>query len=303
MKVIKESRDIAIPDSDMVTVTVMNHHVEIQHLEKANKKATIKKLDAENYIVHSTGEIKQFEHQYNRQQSLHSLRITLKRLRYLINNNFTGSPNELFLTLTYKDNMTSTKRLYKDFEKFIKRLRYEFRNQTTIDYLSVVEPQARGAWHCHVLVKFNSLDYAYLDNAFLRSLWGLGFVKIKSLKEVDNIGAYLSAYLADVELNKDNLALTRKEGTSLIEKSVDGEEKTYIKGGRLHMYPAGMNLYRCSKGIVIPERVEMRFSEIKKIVGFAEPNYQRSITIHEGEFANTIQYQQYNIKRKHTQVT
>src|SRR5581483_624994 len=270
----------------------MNHIIEVQHMEKMNRKANIKKLDADRYLDIGTGEIKEFEHSVNRQENHNSLRQTFKKLRYLINNNFTGKGNELHIILTYKRNETDTIALYNDFKRFMTRLKRKHKN-TTIDYISVVEPQERGAWHCHVLMRFNDLEKIYIKNKELRELWGQGFVTIKSLKDVDNIGAYLSAYLADVELTDEKQGL----GKEVQIKLVEGQEKRFIKGGRLHMYPPGMNLYRKSKGIVEPERVEMSYGKVKKEVGAATPHFQKSITIQDGEFENTIQYVQYNTKR------
>lgn len=291
------SGQVSINDSDIVKVTKMNHLVEVQHMEKVNRKANIKKLDNDTYVEISTGEIKEFDHSLNRQENINSLRQTFKKLRYLINNNFTGNGNELHIILTYKKNMMDTETLYTDFNKFIKRLKYKFQQETSIDYISVVEPQERGAWHCHVLMRFNELDKVYIKNKDLRDLWGLGFVKIKGLKDVDNIGAYLSAYLADVELSEENVMKGIEKGLELKIANVDGVEKKFLKGGRLHMYPSGMNIYRKSKGIVEPVREEMSFRMVKKIVGAATPHYEKSITIQDGEFTNTIQYVQYNTKR------
>jgi len=278
----------------------MGHILEVQHMEKVNRSANIKKLDSDRYIDLSTGEIKEFSHSENRQQNFNSLRQTFKKLRYLINNNFVGSKNELHVILTYKENMKDTKRLYSDFDKFFKRLRYKYKKETSIDYLTVVEPQGRGAWHFHVLVRFNDLESIFIKNKDLRELWGNGFVQIKSLKDIDNIGAYLSAYLADVELSEDNVIQAIAEGSEISVKVVEGEEKKFIKGGRLHMYPSGMNLYRKSRGIIEPEREEMPYHAVKKIVGSAQPHYQKSITIEDGDFKNTIQYEQYNTKRIHS---
>lgn len=295
---VKSSSDkVFIDKNKVVKVTQMNHIVEVQCMDKVNTKAHIKKLDKDTYVDLQTGEVKEFNHSENRQQNYNSLRQTFKKLRYLINNNFTGKGNELHIILTYKANMTDSKQLYEDFDKFMKRLRYQYKKETTVDYLSVVEPQGRGAWHCHVLMRFNELDKVYIKNKDLRALWGLGFVTVKSLKEVDNIGAYLSAYLADVELDEQTVMTAVKENRDVVVRIVEGEEKKFIKGGRLHMYPNGMNLYRKSKGILEPERVDMRFEEIKKVVGTAIPNYQKSITIQDGDFENTIQYLQYNTKR------
>lgn len=286
---------VSISPFASVTVTIMNHIVEVQHLEKENHDARIKKLDKDRYLHLETGEIKNFEHIESRQQSYDSLRKTFKKLRYLINNNFTGAANELHAVLTYEENMTDSKRLYKDFDKFIKRLRYTYKDKSSIDYLCVVEPQGRGAWHCHVLLRFNDLDKVYIENSELRKLWGFGFVTVKSLKDVDNIGAYLSAYLADVELTDESIKEVYEVGDKL--KIKESEGKKYIKGGRLHLYPPGMNIYRKSRGIVEPERQKMQFKDIKKVVGSAKPHYYKKVVYERDDFDNTVQYLQYNMKR------
>ena len=308
MKNIKKSDVISIFDDDIVTVTKMNHIVEVQHMDKMNIRANIKKLDKNRYVDLRTGEIKEYKHFENRSQSENSLKQTFKKLRYLINNNFTGAKNELFITLTYEENMTYTERLYTDFDKFIKRLRYKYRDRSTIDYISVVEPQDRGAWHCHVLFRFNDLKTIYIPNKFedkkpvdapLYELWGHGWVTIRSLKNVDNVGAYLSAYLTDIELNEDtsqdviNKTLNEEHRTI---KTIDN--KKYIKGGRLHLYPPGMNLYRTSRGIKKPDRMKMKYKNAKKIVGSAKPHYFKSYDIKLDDFENTISYLQYNLKRQ-----
>ena len=215
----------------------------------------------------------------------------------MINNNFVGQENELHITLTYAENMTDTKQLYLDFNKFMKRLKYKYKNDSSIDYLSVVEPQGRGAWHCHLLIRFNDLEKVFINNTDLRELWGLGFVTIKSLKDIDNIGAYLSAYLSDVELSEHTYMKAIDEKRDIVEKEVNGEKKRFIKGGRLHMYPPGMNLYRKSKGIEFPERQSIRFKDIKKVVGSLKPHYTQSYHIENDDFENTISFLQYNKKR------
>jgi hypothetical protein len=287
-----------IKSDDTVIVTKMNHIVEVQYMEKMNDKCPIKKLNKDNYLVLDTGEIKEFEHIKTRKDSICSLKQTFKKLRYLINNNFSGKPNELHVVLTYAENMTDTKRLYRDFKNFMDRLKYNFKGQSSIDYISVIEPQKRGAWHSHLLLRFNDLDTVYIENKKLAELWGHGFVKIRSLKDVDNIGAYLSAYLTDVELINDDILRTISDKKEVTIKKVDGKEKMFIKGGRLHMYPPGMNLFRKSKGIVYPERTKMKYAQVKKeIVGNRDPHYSRSISIKDNDFENTIIHEQYNMKR------
>ena len=293
----EEKNQVVISPEAMVTVTQMNHLTEIQYMEKMNRAVAIKKLNKDEYVNLATGEIKEYQHIENRSESYNSLRQTFKKIRYLINNNFTGKPNELFVTLTYAENMTDTKRLYTDMNKFIKRLKYKYKESSDIDYLSVVEPQGRGAWHIHVLLRFNALSSVFVPSHELAGLWGHGFIKIERIQNVDNIGAYLSAYLADVELTSDNIHNTVAEDREIVEKEVDGVKKQFVKGGRLHMYPSGMNLYRKSKGITFPERKKMTYKNAKKIVGSGQPHYSKRYEIESDEFSNTIAFEQYNSKR------
>ena len=209
----------------------------------------------------------------------------------MINNNFTGADNELFLTLTYAENMTDTERLYKDMDRFIKRFRYRYRDKGTIDYINVVEPQGRGAWHCHILLRFNDVDRIFIPWQDIVKIWTFGTIDIRKIDNVDNVGAYLTAYLADIPLEEyegtESRAVLVKEG------------KKYVKGGRLHMYPVGMNIYRKSKGIQMPERKRMKYKNAKKQIGIAVPTYLKSYEIRDSDdkFINSISYEQYNIKR------
>lgn len=304
----KEKDSVSIAPNDLVIVTKMNHITEVQHMEKMNTQASIKKLDKHRYIDLQTGEIREFELSENRADNFNSLRQTFKKLRYLINSNFEGKSNELHVTLTYEENMTDTKRLYTDFDKFMKRLRYRYKNESSIDYLSVVEPQERGAWHCHVLMKFNDLEKIYIPNKFDKNnnpidapmfeLWDRnGWVTIRSLKDIDNIGAYLSGYLTDIELSDSNIDYAATNKMEIKTVDVEGVSKKFIKGGRLPLYPSGMNLYRSSRGIKMPEREKMLYKNVKKIVGSAKPHYQKSYEIENDDFQNVISFQQYNTKR------
>lgn len=292
----------AIPDGHLVRVKQMNHIVEVMSLLKAsNGLQNVVKLSKTEYMLKDTGEILEYNLSENRAENQAGLKDTFRKIRDLINNNFVGAGNELHLTLTYAENMTDTKQLHSDFHSFWKRYKRKFGN---VDYLSVVEPQGRGAWHCHVLLRHNEVEKIFVPADELAKMWGNGFIKVKALEGVDNIGAYLSAYLGDVELTEDTtrLAVQLQQENRLEIKEVikDGLSKAYIKGGRLHMYPPGMNLYRHSKGIVFPEVQEMAYKDTKKIVGSRTPNYSRTVTIYGEDGAtvlNEITYQQYNTVR------
>lgn len=294
---------------EKVSVKKMNHIVEVKKLlhDTTGGLENVQKLNKYEYILTDTGEVKTYNLSENRGQNIAGLKDTFRKIRDLINNNFTGKGNELHVTLTYKENMTDTKQLYKDFDKFWKR--YTYRYGKDIDYLTVVEPQGRGAWHCHLLIRHNDTEKIYIPSKDLAEIWGKGFIKIKALEGVDNIGAYLSAYLGDVELTPENLREVRASGGTEVnlevkEVKIDGENKAFIKGGRCYLYPPGMNLYRHSKGIKFPEVQEMEYRDIKKIVGSATPNYSRTVNIYDEQsnrLLNSITYEQYNTVRKKTE--
>ena len=299
MQILKNQEVLPIPIQKKVKLTQMGNINEIMYIEKLSLNGfPIKKISKSEYMVIATGEILEYQkHSENRSVDKESLRKTFKKIREIINTNFEGNKNELAFTITYAENMTDTKVLYDDFKNFMKRLKYKYSN---VDYMSVVEPQGRGAWHCHILLKFNDLDKIYIPNKTIEEIWGHGFVSVKAIRsDVDNLGAYLSAYLGDVELNMNNFKDIRPDGSNVKVVEIDGKKKRFIKGGRLHMYPSGMNIYRCSRGIKQPIKDYMSYEEAKKIVGASTPNYSSKIKIldDDNKFINSITYEHYNRKR------
>lgn len=309
-KVLKNQPLEEISAEKIVKLTDMGNIKEIMYLEKrCSKPFGIKKLNADQYVLLKTGEIKEYNKIENRSQDKESLRKTFKHIRELINTNFLGLANELCFTITYKENVTDPKVLYNDFKKFMKKLKYHFGK---IDYINVVEPQGRGAWHCHVLLIFRDHKKIYIPNKRIAELWGYGFVSVKAIKkDIDNLGAYLSAYLGDVEINDDNIRELLHDGVvkpgqalNIKEVEVEGVKKKFIKGGRLHYYPPKMNIYRCSRGIKKPAVSHISYEKAKKIVGAATPTYSTRTVIQDdnGEQLNSIIYEQYNLKRIENQL-
>ena len=271
--------------TNQVKLIKMGNIFEIIHCSNPNKNINIKMYDKDNYIDLKTGEFKECNHITNRKENLNSLRRTFKTMRGYINANFFGEANELHIILTYAENMQDPKQLYTDMDKFIKKLKYHF--GSSIEYITAVEPQERGAWHCHCLVKFKSADNIFIKNEIISKLWGNGFTKVKSLKDVDNIGAYLSAYLTNVVEEGDETTQSNK----------------IKKGQRLHYYPPKMNIFRKSKGIVKPQEFILSYDEAKKIIGSAKADYQSETVISNDnkEIVNVITHQYYNIKRSNNQ--
>ena len=283
--------DFSINNNSYVTLTMMNDIFEIQYMEKSNFTNNIQKLDADRYVILDTGEIKEFDKSENRSENKNSLNQTMKSLRYLINANFSGQSNELWITLTFADSLLArnANAVYLYFNKFIKRLRYKYGKD--LEYIAVLEPHEikNGdiknwhGYHFHLLLKSYVRKKIFIPHEDFENIWGLGFCRIERLNNIDNIGAYLSAYLTNVEDNSEIVDCANK--------------KKYLKGARLWLYPKGIRIYRKSKGIKKPTRIKMTYAEARTIIG-VEPHYRKKIPIEIDDFQNTIIYEQFNRRRK-----
>lgn len=281
-----------------VRVKEAGNILEIMHTEKLNKVCYIKKLDDKTYLDRRTGEVKYFNHIDNRSQDLNSVRQSLSRLRDYLNTNIEDVSFCRWVTLTYAENMTDTKRLYKDFKCFIKRLKYYL--GASFEYIVAMEPQGRGAWHAHLVLIFDS-KAPYIPNETLRDIWGFGFVTVKKLDNVDNVGAYLTAYLGDMELLDAEKEGVDIKGLSIKNIALEGENgqtvtKSIVKGARLSMYPPKFNLYRISRGIKKPVISNETYLQAKQKASGATLTFQKTIFLVDAdkEFQNTISYRYYN---------
>ena len=217
-------KDTTIGQEDFVCVKKMNHIYEICYLEHRNTICPIQKIDKYTYFVLNTGEVKDCNHIENRSENKLQVSQSLKRLRDYINTNIVDVKKCKWITLTYAENMTDTKRLYKDFKKFIMKFRYKY---GSFEYIVACEPQSRGAWHCHCIIIFDK-KAPFIPNKEIERLWGFGFTKTNKLDDIDNIGAYLTAYLGDMELStcKQNNIKFNKEDIKEVTEIGDIKLKT-----------------------------------------------------------------------------
>ena len=306
-------REVEQPDYDNNSpckLTTMGNILEVVTMQKPVSPPPIRKIDADHYVDLRTGEVFDFERGDTRADSLQGIRRTLAHIRNLVNTNVTEPDNVRWVTLTYAENMTDTKRLYRDYEKFWKKFLYWCKRNgiSKPEYINVIEPQGRGAWHCHVFFIWDEKAPYIPNNEVLQPMWGHGFTKIKALTDVDNVGAYFSAYLADMPLDEyEKLSCARLDVQS-VEKEFtndDGLTKTkkFVKGGRLVLYPAKMNIVRKSSGIKVAVPESMTYDEARKKVSSAKLTYSRSYEVvgDDDVAVNVVTKAYYNRKRREMQ--
>lgn len=288
-----------INDSDLITAKVMGNIVDLQWLQHMNLEARIKRLDKTHYLVVATGEVLEFSHSVKRSDNTKSLRKTFKRLRERINANFSGEANELFVTLTYDQKLgkrpylTDKDYLRKTYQAFVRKIVSAYGD--SVVFIKVTEPHGDGHAHMHVLIKFPDQLRAYVSNDQMREFWGLGNVIVRRLTGNTNVGAYLTAYLTDVELNDESLAELVASGRlgqslELVEKS----GKKFIKGGRLHYYPVDFHLFTCSRNAKFPVVVRTTKNSIKKELSAATLSFSKIYDYVSADFSNQVRVESYH---------
>lgn len=297
---INNDNELSINPNELVKVKLFIGKAELSTISRGRASdLAFDKLNDDEYMVKSTGEIKEFAKSKNRSEQIKSFKRSTKNLRDLINANFGGFSNEFMITLTYKDNMINPERLYSDFKYWKRKVVRRYGN---FEHIVVREPQERGAWHMHALCKFKmgtKLDYKEVNE-----LWEHGsFVNVKQLTNITNVGAYLSAYLGDVEVTEQSVTdcIENKEEIEILSKDVEinGEivPKKFIKGGRIKYYPTGMQFYTKSRGIKPPVTYttkKKQFLDEKKITESDNKTFSQVIRVSDEEkVLNTLKYENY----------
>lgn len=208
-----------------------------------------------------------------------SLSRSVQTLRRTINANIGqwGKEKPKFVTLTFKENVLEHEIANAEFREFIKRLSYKlFKKQSGLKYTCVVERQARGAIHYHVL--FYNLPY--IKHKDLLEVWENGKeqrgVRINAIEDVDNVGAYVVKYIEkDIQALKDGF--DTKTGKSAKEKN--------------------KKLFFQSRSLIKPTEIELTEEELQKLEKeLIDEKASVFEATHENEYVGEMTYKQ--IKRR-----
>lgn len=208
-------------------------------------------------------EMKELRSENRRKQTVRDARNITRRLALM---NF--GPGDKFITLTYAKNMQDLEQADKDFKNFMKRFRYKF-DLKELPYIAVRELQKRGAIHYHMLCSFpldfeNEHHIKYWERVFGQEIWRHGFVDIKPIDHVDNVGAYLIKYM------------TKNVSIELFK---------------------GKKVYLCSKGLERP--LVYRGEDAERIIELYKLDEKKEVftNCYESEYLGNITYKEYNLKR------
>lgn len=161
-----------------------------------------------------------------------------------------------FYTLTFAENITCLADSNYEWKKFIQRLNYHIGYKSK--YVVVVEFQDRGAVHFHSV--FFNLPFIPFRKVLL-PLWGQGGMRVNAIKEVDNVGAYVSKYMGK-DLEDDKLV--------------------------------GEKCYFSSRGLLQPfETIEK--SQVESVLSALPDSLKTYETSFNNEYTGKVTYRQYNL--------
>ena len=251
-------------------IIVTNHVIEVYEYEKMPYGSETQKNDAYDALDLEDVKHKRDDDRTDerRNQTVRDARNTTRRLAL---KNFESG--DKFLTLTFDPKKYSDQNLrdvtFTDdlFKKFIKRFNYRYK--TKLKYIAVREFHKSGRIHYHMLCDWKE-ELVFEDEIrdyerFLgEKVWKHGFVDIKQLDRVDNVGAYIIKYMTK------NVAIE------------------FFKGKKI---------YLCSKGLERPFVYRGKEAELI-IKTYGLDTKKEVFTNHyESEYLGNITYTEYNLKR------
>jgi len=202
-KIIKSGKEIEVYDyltKDIIRgYTRRKRQIRQQIKKRIDNQAKTEQLDIYRYKKE-----KEAEEKKQKEKTKFSIQRTRSNIRRLTNSN---QQLNKFLTLTFAESTTDLKEANKLFHLAMKRIIHA---KPKFEYIAVVEFQKDedyygkkkehgGSVHYHLLCNIETIikrDRFEWERWFQNRYWKYGFVKIKDVNKVDNMGAYFCKYLS-----------------------------------------------------------------------------------------------------------
>lgn len=255
-------------------VVVSNHVIEVyeyQHMPSVkdldSDKDDFNPLDLENVTLEEKEDLTE----KRRKQTMRDSRNLIRRLALM---NFNSG--DKFITLTFDPKRFTEEQLRDisfvdlEFKNFIKRFNYRF--NCKLKYLTVREFHRSGRIHLHMICDWDKElifenEIREFERILGQDVWKNGFVDIKAIDHVDNVGAYITKYMTKMD---DDTALWAFKGRKI---------------------------YLCSKGLDRP--LIYRDYEAEQIISTYGLDIKKEVftNSYESEYLGTITYKEFNLKR------
>lgn len=231
-------KNYRIPKDDKVKVeeytkgrTKITHNIK-SNISKGNNLISYSRQPGNTYTDPKTG--KTIEYKTTMKKTNKNLKRSLNNtVRPLLENNFFGGNNEVFITLTYTEPMSGLLQLTVDYDKFWRRLcnAYSYLELACI-YVKEIQKD-RYSWHIHSIIKEVNGKYLNIPFDDLGKMWGLGNVWINRVSPISDNSDY------EISIDKEMQHL-KFGNVHSFNKVIDymcktkSKEKVFPAGAKIH---------------------------------------------------------------------
>lgn len=179
---IEEGDNFNIPYDAEVTVVDFGNKIKIKNSwRKSSNLRNYKKIGKNKTLDISTGEIKEYEAGVG-YKDFKEINQSMKKLKELVELNFSGEENELFITLTCTVPVVELKVIKKYRELFIRRLKNKYKECDFLYIYKFEQAPMPGkndeyCWHCHILLKDLKHKSLFIPNKIICKIWKKGFTQ------------------------------------------------------------------------------------------------------------------------------
>lgn len=208
---VEKGDNFNIPDNAEVTVIDLEEKIVVKNsLIKPSNLTNYRKIEKDKTVDIRTGEVKEYK-TGGIYKDFKEKRKSMKKLKELVELNFLGEENELFITLTCSESVKDLKVIKKYRELFIRRLKNKYKE---CDFLYIykfeqapIQIQGKDdeyCWHCHLLLKDLKHKNLFIPNEIIYKIWKKGFtqtqrvfleekkIKVGDEEESQGISGYIS---------------------------------------------------------------------------------------------------------------
>lgn len=255
---IEQTKFYKISDEQIVKVTRYNARpildVMAMNAVPINHLKNFKKLNKDEYYDKRNDTVKAYKH--NKFKTEKAVKRSMLQLEKILLNNFSGEHNEIFVTLTTREDTIDINVIKQYYDEFWNRIKSDYDG---LEYACVYEmQQTRESWHIHAMLKDLKHKSLYIANKYIEEkYWCQGETRTTDIRDIEQ----------DFEIDEEK-AMTEPNGY-LAAKHTYGIDKviSYMrKYETKETLPTGVRAYSTSRNIKKPASEKVKYNILKQEV-------------------------------------
>lgn len=234
---------------------------------RQDKIGEYKKIDKNHFYDPREKRARAYSH--NRIRSEKSVKRSMGNLRDILQNYFSGEPNEIFVTLTTTTATMNVNEIKQYFTEYWKEIKKHYGNNLAYAYVLEVQ-QERKSLHIHCIIKDFEHKKLYIPNHINQKLWKKGQTRVTMIKDELDVNIEIDEEEAMLQPN----SIYAKQKVYAIDKVIS----YMIKYRTKETIPSYARLYETSANLKKPKKIKIKYEEAKNLLLTNEYKYKTGIT-------------------------